>query len=50
MVTLPAYSTCAGMGLSAAEQAASVSGGVEPAVAVLWSGRESNPSSIRVYY
>jgi hypothetical protein len=48
MVTLPSFSTCSGMGLSAAEQSASMTGGTEPSVAVLWSGREHNPSSIRV--
>jgi hypothetical protein len=48
MVTLPSYSACAGMGLSAAEAAASISAGVEPPIAVLWGGRESNPSSILV--
>jgi hypothetical protein len=48
MVALPSYSTCAAMGQSAFEQSASMSAGTEPQVAVLWSGREQNPSSIRV--
>lgn len=48
MVTLPSLSTCAGMGLSAAEQSAGMTGGTEPSVAVLWSGLEQNPSSILV--
>ena len=50
MVALPSYSTCAAMGQGAANAAASVSIGAEQPVAVLWSGREFNPSSIRVSY
>lgn len=48
MVTVPAYSTCAAMGQNAAEQSAGMAFGSEPAIAVLWGGREKNPSSIRV--
>jgi hypothetical protein len=48
MVAVPSYSTCSGMGQSAAEASASMTTGVEPPIAVLWSGRESNPSSILV--
>ncbi len=50
MVTIPSYSTCASMGQNAAEASASMSAGTEPPIAVLWSGRESNPSSILVSY
>jgi hypothetical protein len=48
MVTIPSYSTCASMGQNAADASAGISMGVDQAIAVLWSGRESNPSSIRV--
>ena len=48
MVTLPSYSTCASMGQSAADAAANINAGVDQPVAVLWSGRETNPSSIVV--
>jgi hypothetical protein len=48
MVTVPSYSTCAGMGQSAAEASANMGAGNEPPVVVLWGGREKNPSSIRV--
>jgi hypothetical protein len=44
MVTLPSYSTCAGNG----QGSAGISVGAEQPVAVLWGGREFNPSSIRV--
>ncbi|CAF0900929.1 unnamed protein product [Rotaria sordida] len=49
MVTLPSYSTCAGMGQNAADMSASMSLGLEQPVAVLWGGSEFNPSSIRTY-
>ena len=48
MVAIPSYSTCSGMGQNAAEASASMTTGVEPSIAVLWGGREYNPSSIRV--
>jgi hypothetical protein len=48
MVTVPSYSTCAGIGQNAADASASMTLGTESPVAVLWSGREQNPSSIRV--
>ncbi|CAF4896812.1 unnamed protein product [Rotaria sp. Silwood1] len=49
MVALPSYSTCAGMGQGSIDASASVSLGIEQPVAVLWGGREFNPSSIRTY-
>ncbi|CAF0727358.1 unnamed protein product [Adineta ricciae] len=49
MVTLPSYSICASMGQSAADAAANINAGVDQPVAVLWSGRETNPSSIVTY-
>lgn len=45
MVALPSYSTCAGTDPNAGVGSM---GGNEPPVAVLWSGLEKNPSSIRV--
>jgi hypothetical protein len=48
MVALPSYSTCAAMGQGSVDGSASISVGAEQPVAVLWSGRESNPSSIVV--
>jgi hypothetical protein len=48
IVTIPSYSACAATAQNAAEASASMTTGVEPAIAVLWSGRESNPSSILV--
>lgn len=48
MVTIPSYSTCAGVNQNAADASASMTMGAESPVAVLWSGREQNPSSIRV--
>lgn len=48
MVALPSYSTCAGMGQNAADMAANMNFGAEESVAILWGGREFNPSSIRV--
>jgi hypothetical protein len=50
MVAVPSYSTCAGFGQNAAEASASMSFGTESPIAILWSGREQNPSSIRVRY
>ncbi|CAF1484802.1 unnamed protein product, partial [Adineta steineri] len=49
MVTLPSYSACAAMGQGSVETSASMNAGMDQPVAVLWSGRESNPSSIRTY-
>jgi hypothetical protein len=48
MVTIPSYSMCAGVGQNAADASASMSFGTESPIAVLWSGREQNPSSILV--
>ena len=48
MVTVPPYSACAAIGQNAAEQSANMAFGTEPSIAVLWGGREKNPSSIRV--
>jgi hypothetical protein len=47
MVTVPSYSTCSGSGQGDYGASASINGGDE-AVAILWGGREFNPSSIRV--
>ncbi|CAF3914644.1 unnamed protein product [Rotaria magnacalcarata] len=49
MVTIPSYSACGGMGLGAADMSANMNLGAEQAVAILWGGREFNPSSIRTY-
>jgi len=48
MVTIPSYSVCSSMGQNAAEATANMGAGAEPPIAVLWGGREFNPSSIRV--
>ena len=48
MVALPSFSACASMGQDAFAASAGMNSGAEPAVALLWSGREHNPSSIRV--
>ena len=50
MVTVPSYSTCAAMGQNAADQSANMGFGTESSIAVLWGGREKNPSSIRVRF
>ncbi|CAF3328091.1 unnamed protein product [Rotaria socialis] len=49
MVTLPSYSTCASIGQGVMGGWPGMSMGNEPPVAVLWGGREFNPSSIRSY-
>jgi hypothetical protein len=46
MVTLPSYSTCASIGQGIYSGGIGI-GGEQP-VAILWGGREQNPSSIRV--
>lgn len=46
MVTLPSYSMCASMGQGIYQPSGGM--GAEQPVAVLWGGRESNPSSIKV--
>ena len=47
LVTLPSYSVCAAMGQGIYSGVGGAGMGEEP-VAVLWGGREQNPSSIRV--
>jgi len=47
MVTLPSYGVCASMGQGIYGGSGAI-GGEQP-VAVLWGGREINPSSIRVW-
>ncbi|CAF1432008.1 unnamed protein product [Rotaria sp. Silwood1] len=49
MVTLPSYSVCASMGQGIFGGWSGGNIGNEPPVAVLWGGREFNPSSIRSY-
>ncbi|CAF4738545.1 unnamed protein product, partial [Rotaria magnacalcarata] len=48
MVTLPSYSMCASIGQGIMGGWSGMNMGNEPPVAVLWGGREFNPSSIRV--
>jgi hypothetical protein len=49
MVTLPSYAMCASIGQGIYGGAGGIGGfGMEPPVAVLWGGRESNPSSLLV--
>lgn len=50
MVALPSFSTCAAIDPDNNKGSASINVGNEPAVAVLWSGLEKNPSSIRVNF
>ena len=47
LVTLPSYSMCASIGQGMYRQGVNM--GNEPPVAILWGGRESNPSSIVVW-
>ncbi|CAF1202107.1 unnamed protein product [Rotaria sordida] len=49
MVTLPSYSVCASMGQGIFGGWSGINIGNDPPVAVLWGGREFNPSSIRSY-
>ncbi|UJR33542.1 hypothetical protein I4U23_020984 [Adineta vaga] len=49
MVTIPSYSTCASMGQNAADASANMNAAMDQPIAVLWGGREYNPSSIRTY-
>jgi hypothetical protein len=48
MVTLPSYSTCASVGQGIYGVGGGLGIGGDQPVAVLWGGRESNPSSILV--
>lgn len=48
MVTLPSISTCAAVGQGIFGGWSGMNMGNDPPVAVLWGGRERNPSSIRV--
>jgi len=48
MVTLPSYSVCASMGQGIFGGSGGLNMGNDQPVAVLWGGREFNPSSINV--